>query len=133
MLAAGWRHWLDRSCSQWRRLLEFPLGHKIMFQNPNVLLDFSNYGSVDDWTQVTVILHFFFAFFTRFFLVTRRRMSVHQLKYILINLMHSNWSFFYGMIGGAIIFLPKNWKPKFWPWNQTFDNFLNPKAQHFDP
>lgn len=39
--------------SQWRRLLEFPLGHKIMFQNPNVLLDFSNYGSVDDWTQVT--------------------------------------------------------------------------------
>lgn len=25
-----------------------------MFQNPNVLLDFSNYGPVDDWTQVTV-------------------------------------------------------------------------------
>jgi hypothetical protein len=26
-----------------------------MFQNPNVLLDFSNYGPVDDWTQVTVM------------------------------------------------------------------------------
>lgn len=39
--------------SQWRRLLEFPLGNKIMFQNPNVILDFSNYGSVDDWSQVT--------------------------------------------------------------------------------
>jgi len=37
--------------SQWRRLLEFPLGNKIMFQNPNVILDFSNYGSVDDWSQ----------------------------------------------------------------------------------
>ncbi|XP_057364485.1 phospholipase DDHD2-like isoform X2 [Daphnia carinata] len=39
--------------SLWRRVLEFPLGNKIMFQNPNVLLDFSNYGPVDDWTQVT--------------------------------------------------------------------------------
>lgn len=30
------------------------MGNKIMFQNPNVLLDFSNYGPVDDWNQVTV-------------------------------------------------------------------------------
>lgn len=29
-----------------------------MFQNPNVLLDFSNYGPVDDWTQVTVMALF---------------------------------------------------------------------------
>ncbi len=29
-----------------------------MFQNPNVLLDFSNYGPVDDWTQVTVMTLF---------------------------------------------------------------------------
>jgi len=45
--------------SQWRRLLEFPLGNKIMFQNPNVILDFSNYGSVDDWSQVSVTLPHF--------------------------------------------------------------------------
>lgn len=44
--------------SLWRRVLEFPLGNKIMFQNPNVLLDFSNYGPVDDWTQVTVMTLF---------------------------------------------------------------------------
>lgn len=46
--------------SLWRRVLEFPLGNKIMFQNPNVLLDFSNYGPVDDWTQVTVMALFLF-------------------------------------------------------------------------
>lgn len=41
-----------------------------MFQNPNVLLDFSNYGPVDDWTQVTVSKRFrFFLLFPFIFLV----------------------------------------------------------------
>jgi hypothetical protein len=52
--------------SLWRRVLEFPLGNKIMFQNPNVLLDFSNYGPVDDWTQVTVMTLFLLLFIILF-------------------------------------------------------------------
>jgi hypothetical protein len=37
-----------------------------MFQNPNVLLDFSNYGPVDDWTQVTVMTLFLLLFIILF-------------------------------------------------------------------
>lgn len=37
-----------------------------MFQNPNVLLDFSNYGPVDDWTQVTVMTLFLLLFISLF-------------------------------------------------------------------
>lgn len=59
-----------------------------MFQNPNVLLDFSNYGPVDDWTQVTVMTLFLLLFIILFLGFLCLLLSCHADNVVCFSNVH---------------------------------------------